>query len=177
MVARDGVEPPTPAFSAKLSVDSARHSFDFLSDFALLIGAKMEPSKVVQICLPRFASNRHGFHRVSRSSHFSTRAGRHFSSARNNSAADSVPPNRQITICARHDQEESSSPRLEEGDMKSVPIRRKSATHTDPVHQSKNEQIRPCSLTGWAWTASPSLLGADLKEGQQHAEHQCIRQG
>jgi hypothetical protein len=42
----------------KLSVDSARHSFDFLPDFALLIGAKMEPSKVAQICLPRFASNR-----------------------------------------------------------------------------------------------------------------------
>jgi hypothetical protein len=64
MVARDGVEPPTPAFSGsrpKLSVDSARHSDDFLPDFALLIGAKMEPSKVAQICLPRFASNRHGF--------------------------------------------------------------------------------------------------------------------
>src|ERR1039458_2513552 len=42
----------------KLSGYSARHSFDFLPDFVLLIGAKMEPSKVVQICLPRFASNR-----------------------------------------------------------------------------------------------------------------------
>jgi hypothetical protein len=26
-----------------------------------LIGAKMEPGKVAQICLPRSASNRHGF--------------------------------------------------------------------------------------------------------------------
>jgi hypothetical protein len=45
----------------KLSIDSARHSVDFLPDFVLLIGAKMEPSKVAQICLPRFASIRQGF--------------------------------------------------------------------------------------------------------------------
>jgi len=63
MVARDGVEPPTPAFSGsrpKLSADSARHSAEFLSDFVLIIGAKMEPSRK-NLSLPRFASIRHGF--------------------------------------------------------------------------------------------------------------------
>src|SRR6202049_2020371 len=44
----------------KLSVDSARHSSEFLPDFALLIGAKMEPS-CTNLSLPRFASIRHGF--------------------------------------------------------------------------------------------------------------------
>lgn len=51
----------------KLSVDSARHSSQNQPDFALFIGAEMEPSKVTQICLPRFASNRHGFELPSRS--------------------------------------------------------------------------------------------------------------
>jgi hypothetical protein len=37
------------------------HSDDSLPVFVLLIGAKMEPHKIAQICLPRFASNRHGF--------------------------------------------------------------------------------------------------------------------
>jgi hypothetical protein len=41
-----------------LSVDSARHSPDFPPDFALLIGAKMEPS-CTNLSLPRFASNQH----------------------------------------------------------------------------------------------------------------------
>jgi len=45
----------------KLSIHSARDNPEFLPVFVLLIGAKMEPSKVTQICLPRFASNRHGF--------------------------------------------------------------------------------------------------------------------
>jgi hypothetical protein len=66
MVARDGVEPPTPAFSGpSLSVDSARHSSEFLPDFSLFIGAKMEPS-CTNLSLPRFASIRHGFEVVLR---------------------------------------------------------------------------------------------------------------
>jgi hypothetical protein len=58
MVARDGVEPPTPAFSGlrpELSVDSTKLSFDNLPDFVLFIGAKMEPS-YKNLSLPRFAS-------------------------------------------------------------------------------------------------------------------------
>src|ERR1700751_4233205 len=41
----------------KLSVDSARLSITSLPDFALFIGAKMEPSGT-NLSLPRFASNR-----------------------------------------------------------------------------------------------------------------------
>jgi hypothetical protein len=59
MVARDGVEPPTPAFSGshpKLSIDSAKHSSENPPDFVLFfIGAKMEPSRT-NLSLPRFAS-------------------------------------------------------------------------------------------------------------------------
>jgi hypothetical protein len=39
-------------------LDSAAYSADVFPVFVLFIGAKMEPNKVVQICLPRFASNR-----------------------------------------------------------------------------------------------------------------------
>jgi hypothetical protein len=52
----NGRAQPFQCSHPKLSIDSARHSFDFPPDFVLLIGAKMEPSKVLQICLPRFAS-------------------------------------------------------------------------------------------------------------------------
>ena len=58
MVTRDEVEPPTPPFQGrshpKLCVDSASGCDKFLPVFVLLLGAKMEPSKVVQICLLRF---------------------------------------------------------------------------------------------------------------------------
>jgi hypothetical protein len=50
-----------PFTSAKLSVDFAKYSINFQPVFVFRIGAKMEPGKEVQICLPRFASNRHGF--------------------------------------------------------------------------------------------------------------------
>ena len=63
MVAREGVEPPTPAFSGshpKLSIDSTRHSSQFRPDFVPLIGAKMEPN-CTNLSLPRFASIRHSF--------------------------------------------------------------------------------------------------------------------
>ena len=55
----------------KLSVDSARHSAEFLPDFVLLIGAKMEPS-CKNLSLPRFASNRHGFELAIQQGHIST---------------------------------------------------------------------------------------------------------
>jgi len=44
---RDGVEPPTPAFSGlflpALSVDSVRLSSQHLPEVALFIGARLEP--------------------------------------------------------------------------------------------------------------------------------------
>ncbi len=57
MVARDGVEPPTPAFSVppELSIDSAPVSSESLLDSILFIGAEMEPSRK-NLSLPRFAS-------------------------------------------------------------------------------------------------------------------------
>jgi len=64
MVDSDGVEPPRQPLQgwilSTLSVDSAGHSSENLPDFALLVGAKMEPS-CKNLSLPRFASNRHGF--------------------------------------------------------------------------------------------------------------------
>ncbi len=58
LVAREGVEPPTPAFSGLLpqpSVDSALLSSEDLPDFVPFIGAKMEPSckksEPAEICL------------------------------------------------------------------------------------------------------------------------------
>jgi hypothetical protein len=44
-----------------LSVDSAKHGSQNLPDFALLIGAKMEPS-CTNLSLPRFASIRQALH-------------------------------------------------------------------------------------------------------------------
>jgi len=70
MVARDGVEPPTPAVFRAVAAqsylfDSALLSQEHLPDFAHLIGAKMEPSGKnlpAEICLNEFrisaASNR-----------------------------------------------------------------------------------------------------------------------
>jgi hypothetical protein len=52
---KDRAQPFQGCSHPKLSVDSARHNFDFLPDFVLFIGAKMEPSRT-NLSLPRFAS-------------------------------------------------------------------------------------------------------------------------
>src|SRR5271154_359976 len=64
MVARTGFNDRRQPFQGwilpRLSIDSARHSSEFLPDSVLLIGAKMEPS-CTNLSLPRFASIRHSF--------------------------------------------------------------------------------------------------------------------